>query len=386
MKDKSSKKSPIYQPQSRAIQDFVKILLFARAGGRCEFDGCNKYLLEHHLTLTAGNYAQMAHIVAFSEDGPRGKKKRPSDINNVENVMLMCPDCHKLVDDEPDKFSRLALEGYKRRHEERILHVTSLGPDQKTSVLSVISRIGKQSSGVPYDQVLEAVSPRYPISRVGLPIDLTPLPTDSAGFLTAACDTIRALVENLLGPGGEAKRTNHVSLFALAPIPVLVYLGTVLSSKVPLDLYQRHRDTESWTWKESVPAAKYAFRQIRKRRGSAVALVLSLSGSINPSTLPRKITAGSNIYELTLASSPPNPTFLKTRQDLEEFRNSYHLAVATILRDHPKLREFDLFPAVPAPIAVLCGRELLPKVHPAINVYDNQKNQGGFIYQITINK
>lgn len=272
MSSKTVKNSPVYQPQSRSIQELVKILLFARAGGRCEFDGCNKYLLEHHLTLTAGNYAQVAHIVAFSEDGPRGKKNRPSNINNVQNLMLMCPACHKLVDDEPDKFSRLTLEGYKKRHEERILHVTSLGPDQKTAILILTSRIGQQTTGVPYDQILEAVSPRYPISRAGLPIDLTPLPTNCTGFLTAACDTIRAQVDNLLGPGGEAKRTNHVSLFALAPIPVLAYLGTVLSNKVPLDLYQRHRDTENWTWKESVPTVKYVFRQIKKHQGGSCAL------------------------------------------------------------------------------------------------------------------
>lgn len=96
--------------------------------------------------------------------------------------------------------------------------------------------------------------------------------------------------------------------------------------------------------------------------------------------------ASSNVYEMTLGGSTPNPTFLKTRRDLEEFRNAYHLAVATMVKNHPKLKTLDLFPAVPAPIAVLCGRELLPKVHPAINVYDHQKNEGGFIYQLTINK
>ncbi len=47
--------------------------------------------------------------------------------------------------------------------------------------------------------------------------------------------------------------------------------------------------------------------------------------------------------------------------------------------------ELDLFPAVPAPVAVLCGRETLPKIHPALRVYDYDKTQGGFTYQLTVN-
>lgn len=46
---------------SRSIKDLTRLLLFVRAGGRCEFDGCNDYLLQHPLTLTPGNFAQMAH-------------------------------------------------------------------------------------------------------------------------------------------------------------------------------------------------------------------------------------------------------------------------------------------------------------------------------------
>jgi len=53
----------------RGIGDLSRLPLFVRAGGRCEFDGCNKYLLAHPLTLTPGNFAQMAHIVAFREQG-----------------------------------------------------------------------------------------------------------------------------------------------------------------------------------------------------------------------------------------------------------------------------------------------------------------------------
>jgi hypothetical protein len=382
---KHSQESPIVKP-TRKVPVFVRICLFVRAGGRCQFDSCNNYLLEHHVTLTEGNFAQFAHIVAFREDGPRGKETRPPDINDVSNLMLLCPKCHKLIDDHPGRFTRVTLEGYKQRHEERIRHVTGLGPEQKTSILVMKSKIGTQTVGIPFDHIIQALTPRYPYSKEGLTIDLTQLSVDSGGFIQAACDTIREQLSGFFGAGGEVKKTGHVSLFALAPMPLLAFLGNQLSNKVPLDLYQRHRDTEDWSWKTGGEPVKYSFEKIRGgTEGSRVVLMVALSGVLNLDDLPPEIAKDVAAYRLTLGNSVPMTTFLRTRRDLDEFRNQYQLAIATIVRDYPSVREIDFFPAAPAPIAVLCGRELLPKVHPALRIYDKDKNKGGFTYTLTIN-
>jgi hypothetical protein len=171
---------------TRHIPPLVRLKLFVASGGRCEFDSCNRYLLEHHVTLTEGNFAEVAHIVAFSADGPRGNDARPVDINNFGNLMTMCPACHKLVDDNPDRFSKETLLGYKKAHEARIRHVTGLGPDQKTSVLVVKSRIGQHTVTVPFDHILEATTPRYPSLKDPFTIDLTQIPADSATFVATA--------------------------------------------------------------------------------------------------------------------------------------------------------------------------------------------------------
>src|SRR5713101_5749324 len=142
---------------SRGIAHSTRLVLFVRAAGRCEFDGCNRFLLEHSLTLAEGNFGQMAHIVAFSREGPRGGTAgRPSSINDGSNLMLVCPECHKLIDDDPERWSVETLEKYKTRHEERIRHVTGLGPDLKTTVVQLKSRIAGQSVAIPIAQVTEA--------------------------------------------------------------------------------------------------------------------------------------------------------------------------------------------------------------------------------------
>ena len=85
----------------------------------------------------------------------------------------------------------------------------------------------------------------------------------------------------------DVHETGHISLFALAPIPLLVYLGSKLSNKVPVDVFQRHRDTEDWVWKDSGTPAEYHFDKIREGRGrGCIALILSLSGKIKPGGMP----------------------------------------------------------------------------------------------------
>src|SRR5262249_38144703 len=81
---------------SRHIRPETKLLLAVAAGGRCEFAGCNKYLFEHPITLSGLNLSENAHIYAFKERGARGSLPgRPLDIHSIENLMLLCGDCHK---------------------------------------------------------------------------------------------------------------------------------------------------------------------------------------------------------------------------------------------------------------------------------------------------
>lgn len=371
----------------RGIPDLTRLLLFVRAGGQCEFDGCPRYLMEHPVTLTEGNFAQVAHIVAFRPDGPRGRVRLgPKYIHAPQNLMLLCPQCHKLIDDHPKDHTRRTLSEYKRRHEKWVKQATGLSPERKTALVVFTAPIGKQTVSIPYDHMLEAVAPRYPISREGLEIDLTNLLEENSSVIEVAQKNIAARLSRYFEPKGEWQRTGHLSIFALGPMPLLIFLGSQLSNKVSTDLYQRHRDTETWTWKKSGMPVKYKFCKIRDGSDSGrAALLLCLSGSGPRENLPSHIDSTYFVYELTLDGVTPSPTFLSLREDLENFRIAYQGALAEIAKVHGSLKELDVFPAVPAPVAVLCGRETLPKIHPALRVYDYDKARGGFTYQLTVN-
>ena len=172
-------------------------------------------------------------------------------------------------------------------------------------------------------------------------------------------------------------------MFALAPIPVLLCLGRELGDKLSCDLFQRHRETQSWKWEQAGAPVDYELTQLRSGNGSRVGLLLSLSGRVVEASLPNDIRALAPLYEIGLKGQKPNREFLRLREDLAHFRRTYQAALSTIMANHEGIAELHLFPAIPAPIAIACGQELLPKVHPNVVVYDNVK--GVFECAITIN-
>jgi hypothetical protein len=357
----------------------TRLRLFTYAGGWCQFDGCDKFLLEHPVTKHAGFFGEAAHIVAFQRRGPRGARSRPVDINDIVNLMLLCAACHKLIDDNPDKYAVEALTEMKCRQEGRIHHLGSLRPDRETAVLLLKAKIGGEVVDVNFADIAAAVAPRYPADRTGHTIDLTRIEGDDKAYYDTARRQIDLAVDRLYSARMDGTLPRHVSVFALAPIPLLMHLGSRLSDKIPVDPFQRHRDTENWIWKTTAPSAAFDFRELRAGTNrDAVALVLSLSGTIELDRLPKNIDSSFFVYELTLSSTRPTPMFLKTRTDLEEFRRAYQAALREIEARHDGLGELHVFPAVPAPVAVLCGRERSTKTDPPFIVYDNDRKNGGF--------
>lgn len=366
----------------------TEILLVSRAGGRCEFRGCNEFLYSHPLTGEAGNFGENAHIVAFREGGPRGDAPdRPVDIDDAENLMLLCRRDHKLIDDNEERYTVGELRTHKREHEARIKRVTGLGPSMQTTVLQLTARIGEFKPVIGRAEVSGALLPRYPADSI-YDVDLTGLGGETPGAMyELACRRIDQEIDKLHAKGGGLEQTQHLSVFALAPIPLLVKLGHALGNKVATDFFQCHRDKpERWTWYEGETPVRYKVTALRRGTDpTRVALVLALNGPISGSSLPPAIDETFSTYEIGLADRLPTTAFLRQREDLEAFRDTYRGLLARIRGEHACARELHLFPAVPAPASVACGFDLLPKVDPVLVIYDNVKEEGGFIERLKVN-
>ena len=356
----------------------TKLWLALLTAGRCQFPACNRFLYRHHATGLAGNFAEIAHIIAFSPRGPRGKNAgRPNNINQLTNLMLLCPTCHKHIDSNEDKYSISTLREFKRIHERRVRMLTGATPDNQTSVVKLTAKIRGQAVEISDAEIDEALLPRYTDRTNDSVIDLSQLDENSRGYYEQAKGRIRSELSALYRLRLDGQKIDHVSVFALAPIPILVYLGSQLSTKVRTEFYQRHRATESWTWGRGPGQLKYSLKIHRSGRPkNNVALIISMSGTIHLKDLPQNIVSGHNIYEISLKNRIPGLTVLRRQPDLEAFAEIYRGWLAALSRYHGMTPTVELFAAVPAPVAILCGRERLPDVHPRLKVFENNLNTG----------
>src|SRR5260370_10012217 len=95
----------------------VKRLLLD-SGGICAFPECGRRLVSPDSAEESGAItAELAHIVADSREGPRGNVPlSEEERNRHENLIVLCPEHHKVVDSQPNTFSIQVLRQMKLDH------------------------------------------------------------------------------------------------------------------------------------------------------------------------------------------------------------------------------------------------------------------------------
>jgi hypothetical protein len=105
----------------RRIPDAVTNRLFALSGNGCAFPGCSNKLTTHEGDERPVTVGERAHLAGVGRQGPRSQAAgSTADIDSVENLILLCHECHKRVDENPRIYSVEVLAKYKLDHEARI--------------------------------------------------------------------------------------------------------------------------------------------------------------------------------------------------------------------------------------------------------------------------
>lgn len=104
-------------------------LLWVRSGNRCAFPSCDrKLVLDAEGDIGQDTIvSQEAHIVSRSLDGPRGDSPlTETERDYYDNLILLCLEHHKVVDDDSDSWTVERLHQVKDEHEAII--ETALSP------------------------------------------------------------------------------------------------------------------------------------------------------------------------------------------------------------------------------------------------------------------
>lgn len=94
-------------------------MLWGRAAGRCSIPGCRmRLVLDETETDDPALIGDMCHMVAESEDGPRGKSPLTLDQRNLYgNLLLLCRNHHGEIDNHVHSYTVERLQQVKSEHE-----------------------------------------------------------------------------------------------------------------------------------------------------------------------------------------------------------------------------------------------------------------------------
>ncbi len=120
-------------------QGTIKVL-WGKSWGRCS--KCKNSIIIERDGLNPSPIAEMAHIAGLNPDSARYDPNMTDDErNSVENIILLCPTCHKIVDKDKEKYTVSKLKGIKKEHEEWVdEQLTSHMPQVTFAELEVITK------------------------------------------------------------------------------------------------------------------------------------------------------------------------------------------------------------------------------------------------------
>jgi hypothetical protein len=362
-----------------SIPDKVKAQLWVAAGGHCEFNCCNKPLDRNILTQQKVFVGQHAHIIGDSVHGPRGDAELSKKLSrDVSNLMLTCRECHWTIDSLPDDYPVDLLRRMKQRHEDRVQRLYALD-ETKDSVAIIL---------------------RHPIKRVHLPhftdtdvqsailtnSDFCHAPSehiiqldyrskaareDDPHYWTELVKQMRDDFDRQLHLASTQRQPSHLSIFAFAPMPLLMQLGAIVGNKVEASTMQWNRIAESWKnpQQRELEQQAVSFDEVPPSQGLSLAVRLCLSGEVSVGAV-EAVVPGLPVVRFGVPT--PTPAVVESAEDVRHFRSQFTAFMAGVRNQG--YRHLDVFPAMPMSLAVEFGRQLLPKVDPAIDVWDFQNS------------
>lgn len=358
---------------TRHIKQPVERELWARAAGRCQFNGCNELLYKSAVTQESVNLAQKGHIYSFSEKGPRGWgpfKLNTIHLNDISNLMLMCHGCHKKIDEDKIgiRYSAELLINWKDEHERRVEIVTGIEPDKKSHVVLYGANIGAEKSFIDYRSCVESIFPSwYPANERPVALSMnSELKDNSAEYWNAESAHLYRSYERNIAPLIDQDNCKHFSVFAFAPQPLLIQLGALFTDKISVETYQPHREPKGWRWQDEPENFDFNVHQPEKFNGTP-ALVFAFSAHVSDDRITR-VLDNANIWKVTIQD--PHNDFMKSKQQLSSFRECVRQLMVDISNMHGNDTPLHIFPVMPVSCNIELGRARMPKADMPWIIYD----------------
>lgn len=366
---------------SREIKPATERMLWGVSAGICEFGGCTNKLYSHHVTKEKVNLAEKAHIYAFSAGGKRPSLLRFSTkINDIDNLMLVCERCHKLIDSEDTDYTAEQLLAMKNEHEQRIANVATIKPDLQSEIVVFNANIANRAIKISDYAAKSAIIPEHYPARemsINLSPDLSLYDSEDNYWSIMATHLERQWLQY-----EPMIRDKHISLFAVAPQPLLFKLGTLINRNYNVDVRQSQGSIDNWKWRCDKQTAKIETQIVEAEDSSAEPIItFELTAKLSKDELRKEFGKGT-IYRIT--SEFCSPETIKSWRDLRAVINEYRNILNAIREVYGKDVKIKMVPIAPVSVSIEAGRQTM-KGDPQITIYERNYIAKAWSEALTLN-
>lgn len=369
--------------RGKEITEPKKLILMGLCGGKCEFRGCEKSIVEDMLTGDKVNFSNYAHIIASSANGPRGDKILSSKLSNdVNNIMVLCRNHHKEIDDLPEKYTVDILKNMKSEHENYVKDIMKIKKERKVMgikyTFSISDRVPKIN-----DEDIRSCAFKQGYYCSGDIINLSDSKADEIDkeyLYILEKENLKRNFLQMVKPQLKKENVKKILLCAIAPQPLLIYLGNLFSDIVDVSVQQLQREPiQQWYLNDDNNEEFEININIPQKRYSKVALNISITADISEERIRSII--GEEYDIIKIESNIHGNDIIKSKRQIEIYKNKIREVYELIKDVYGRDCEINIFPAMPISIAVETGRCWMKKTHPSLVIYD-EKN--GFKKALTI--
>jgi hypothetical protein len=305
---------------------------------------------------------EIAHISAAQNGGPRADKAKPTaQRNGYDNLILLCQNCHAVIDGQPGTFTVERLKQIKTDHE---LWVRASLPERGRSVTDWSIFCLRGDHPIDLGSVTAALSPDYAARE---PQSLR-VPSETDDW--QAVDTCIASCVSELMAGADAFDF-RLAVFPLAPVSACLSLGFHLTNRPHLRLFQFHRDDRTWIWPRRTQQRQdieVTGLKEEDRHCTEVAFVFHLSANVADAAIADTPAAGAR--RVDIRALEPSTAWLQRPEQLRELSSVARQAFESAVRLFPAAARWHLFFAGPAPAAVAIGQQVNPTMCPPVQLYE----------------
>lgn len=300
---------------------------------------------------------------------------------NLANLMLMCPVHHKLIDvDDVDGHPEDRLLAMKGAHETRVEVVTGIHEDRASHVIRFGAAIAHNEALVDTRSIFLAMPPdHHPADGRTIDLELV-----GSAFADHEPEYWAFQKENLgrqfaMQVKGRIERQEirHLSVFALAPQPLLIEFGRLLGDIAPASVRQRHREPATWQWQRDGEPIAFESAEPPNPGSGPVALKLAVSATVTDERITAVLGPDAAIWSLTAAS--PGLDVLRRPEDQVAYRQRLREIFDRIKVIRGENAVINVFPVLPVSLAVETGRVWMAKADLPLNIYDQNRRLGGFV-------